>query len=535
MIRGTKRALEKRPSVKANINASIHNRFDIEVVDAKTGEVKQKAQAFNVICDNLWANLFTGYYGYGTYILYGDGEGTPSEKDTRLFSNVGYVSATFAENNGGYDIDNGFAWYTRTGVISESTAVGKKLTELGLSSGNSTTDIATHAMMQDMNGNQISIEKTDSDIINIYATVYVHWNTESSNGIKIYPYEEPFKASPSQFTRNFIGWAMGMGYEPYTSVQFLYGNNPEERLTYAETVTVPSAGGAGGQRSRNLSTKTFTFTMDRLGASVANSELGGIRGIMVAGQYSAPSRNNQAAYSVNKFAYLKVDQAWFPGSTIVGESVATGDGSTSDFSTKFGYVRNGTAVVKVDGQIVDCVVDYGKPHDLTNMGIHFDLVSLKWGEAGTWSAYEVPTVSEARTQANADYRYGRACEAIYYNPFFAYGIKTCKKWSSAVTLSVSDDMVQWVDISSAAVESLSIPEAYQHYKYWKLYSPGTGDARGLTQMTTNETPSNIHFSEPPAAGSVITVDYVSDTIAKNDSNVFDFTFNVTLGEYNLDN
>ena len=29
-----------------------------------------------------------------------------------------------------------------------------------------------HAMLKDMNGNQISIEKTDTDIINIYATVY---------------------------------------------------------------------------------------------------------------------------------------------------------------------------------------------------------------------------------------------------------------------------------------------------------------------------------------------------------------------------
>ena len=57
MIRGTRKALDKKPYANVNLNASIHNRFDVEVVDAKTGKVKQRAQAENVICDFLWTTL----------------------------------------------------------------------------------------------------------------------------------------------------------------------------------------------------------------------------------------------------------------------------------------------------------------------------------------------------------------------------------------------------------------------------------------------------------------------------------------------
>ena len=530
MIRGQKRALDKRPSVNVDLKAAIHNRFDIEVVDARNGKVKQRAQAFNVVCDQIWTDMFSNSNGYGSYILYGDGSGTPSAQDTTLFSKVGYARVDLSLDNGGYDLENGVAWYTRKGVISESEAVGKNLTELGLSSQNSTTNICTHAMLQDMNGNQISIVKTDSDIINIYATVYVHWNTGYINGIKIYMYKIPIQKTYSDTNYNFLNWILGLTSNPYLSAQFLYGNNPEERMTYAEAVQVKNAGGLGCNITRNLSTKTLSATISRLGASDANSQLGGIRGIMIAGKYTTDSNSNKANYKAFPLAHLKIDPSWFPGSTITGESVATGDGSTTDFSTKFGFVRDGTAVVKVDGQVADCTVDYGKPHDLTNMGIHFDLVSITWGDPGTWNNWEVPTVAEAR-DTNSDYRYGRACEAVYYNPFYDYGITSCKKWSSAVTLSVSDDMTTWVEISSARTDNLSIPEAYQHCKYWKLTAHGTGDVRGLTLMTTGVTPNNIHFTNPPADGAVITVDYISDTIAKDENHVFDFTFNVQLGEY----
>ena len=37
----------------------IHNRFDIEVVNIKTGQIRQRAVGYNVICNQLWTKLLT--------------------------------------------------------------------------------------------------------------------------------------------------------------------------------------------------------------------------------------------------------------------------------------------------------------------------------------------------------------------------------------------------------------------------------------------------------------------------------------------
>ena len=149
MIRGTKRALEKRPSIKANINASIHNRFDIEVVDAKTGEVKQKAQAENVVCDYLWTQMFKKSTSDSTKwfqtILVGDGTGTPSASDTTLFHYLASYTPAASDDVYRFDKKGHVASITRKVTILETQLVGNELTEVGIS--NATSSTCTHAML----------------------------------------------------------------------------------------------------------------------------------------------------------------------------------------------------------------------------------------------------------------------------------------------------------------------------------------------------------------------------------------------------
>ena len=86
MLLGTRRPIPNRaiPVKKISVSVGLHNRFDIEVLDARTGELKQKAQAFNVICDALWNQIFSSFqgrpatYAYFEYILFGTGSGTPA-------------------------------------------------------------------------------------------------------------------------------------------------------------------------------------------------------------------------------------------------------------------------------------------------------------------------------------------------------------------------------------------------------------------------------------------------------------------------
>ena len=162
------------------IEASIYNRFDIEVIDAATGEVKQEAFAENLILNQLWNRVGQQWF---SYIHYGTGTGTLAATRTSLFNNIGSGDVRGQSASMTFDTVTGVYTLKRAIQLSETTAVGQTLTEVGIGSDTSAGSLVTHAMLKDMNGNQISIAKTATDIINIYATVFVHFNPAGySNG-----------------------------------------------------------------------------------------------------------------------------------------------------------------------------------------------------------------------------------------------------------------------------------------------------------------------------------------------------------------
>ena len=79
--------------MKIKEKAVLHNRFDIKVVDAKTGKVKQTAVGFNVITNyyfnsRLTASPLSKTTDLFRYIAIGTGTGTPKVTDTALFSHL---------------------------------------------------------------------------------------------------------------------------------------------------------------------------------------------------------------------------------------------------------------------------------------------------------------------------------------------------------------------------------------------------------------------------------------------------------------
>lgn len=200
-IRGRTRKITQ--NVNVPVEAKIHNRFDIEVIDSRTGEIRQRAQAENVICNQLWAKLFSGYSNsqYFTYIHYGTGTGTPASTDTSLFTYLGNAAAGMEEME--TDPANCVYSCTKKIQLNELTAVGAALTEVGIGHGTDASTLCTHAMLKDMNGNQISIVKTSTDIINIYATIYVHWVTALNNGSVRLLYDAPLLAWTAGNSSNY--------------------------------------------------------------------------------------------------------------------------------------------------------------------------------------------------------------------------------------------------------------------------------------------------------------------------------------------
>lgn len=146
-------------------NASIHNRFDIYVRDVKTNEIIQKAQAENIVLNRIYTNL-CNFSAYFNNICFGTGTGTPAVGDTTLFTYLGYKAATT------YSLvrSSPTSTWIRSIRLAEDEYNGSTLTEVGIS--DTYPQINTHAMIKDSEGNTITIPKTNTKIIDIYATVY---------------------------------------------------------------------------------------------------------------------------------------------------------------------------------------------------------------------------------------------------------------------------------------------------------------------------------------------------------------------------
>lgn len=540
MIRGTKRprvkAIEiiepKAQKIDAKLNVSIHNRFDIEVIDAKTGEIKQRAQAENIICNQLWTRLLLPA-SYFNYIHYGTGAGTPSSSDTSLFTFLGYGTPINADEVIGFDEDEHYISLRKKIQLSETTAVGSTLTEVGIAYAAASNCLVTHAMLKDMNGNEISIAKTATDIINIYATVFVHWAASYDSGhIEFYPvnrrlvFDNYYGGST-----NLLTWLAGKGEiaSNYLYAWFAPGNNRRERYSGNNT-TIPLNRASRITPVYNVANKTVTFVVSRLAVEQCNIS-GGI-GCVAVGYFNFPTSSSNSVYGSLAEILLSVGGSWFSSSLITGEAIATGNGVAKDFATNYTMVSNPT--IKVDGVDVvsGLVVDQNLPSNLTNMGRNFILQSLEFreGTPGLWGPNGYSCGVEDLSPN--DYLYGEAATAIYYNPFYALGIASFIKKGN-VGIAMSDDGATWTTISSSTSEAtITVPEACRYYRYWKLWNYSDGNTQGINTITCYRTATNnIHFDTAPASGAVITADYDTPTIAKDANHVFDLTVTIQLGEY----
>lgn len=532
MIRGTKRpranAVEiiepKAQKIEAKLNASIHNRFDIEVVDAKTGEIKQRAQAENVICTALWTRLFTPNT-YFNYIHYGTGSGTPATNDTSLFSFLGYGTPDFSDDTIDVNAALGYASYRRKIQLTELVAVGATITEVGIGYSTTAATLCTHAMLKDMNGNQISIAKTNTDILNIYATVFVHWPAagEDSGHIQVLPYLKQLNLQRPLL--GFLGFLLG-SYAPRNLSKGWYSATPPDYLQPVNGNVMPNISPVEITSTYSLSTKTITLTGGRLAASSFND--GGFLGIRLfaSGYGDRPADLLPIAGSF----YVKVGGTWFPYSSITTENIGTGDGTTKDFVTEFPFPYDAT--IYVNGIITSAVTVEARPLLTSDMGQYFDGLS---GDSTTeHHILEVSAPNLSSSLASLGGSFTSDQTVIYYNPNHSIGIASLM--GMHLDIYVSNDLSTWIYIGNFgtfnSLQNFNVPSEYQNYKYWRFYSEYSGLAR-VSSMTAPSTYSNksIHFDTAPEAGAIITADYKTPCVAKDINHVFDFSMVISLGEY----
>lgn len=478
MIRGKSIPASTQTPTQINktISVGMHNKFLVEVIDATTGEVKQKLQAFNTLCTNWWTTS-----SHLSYIHYGSGSGTPSPSDTSLFNFVAAASASYVSN--ALDEEAGVYSKSYKATLSETTAVGVTFTEIGFGSGTGGSTLCTHAMLTDMNGNPVSFTKTSTDIVNLYGTVYIHYNPQGYDNGSIRICTGVGTQSNNQSIKSYALSSL-INLSSGIECLFTYSSN---RISTASSVY-------------SSDSKTITIKFERAAASSQNYAGGWPH--IIAGYYYSSSWGNSYCSSFMMFP----GGSWYSGSKVTKEAVGTGDGSTQDFGLSFSFPKD--ARVYIDGE------------ETTEF-------TLSPASAATSVAYAyLLPISAKSTVDNVIYT-GILFEQYlttnkYYYHFRAPNdITYISLSSSSSKLEASNDLINWVTVSQG-----TIPSEYRQYKFWRG-SSYLGSAT-CAQLKA------LHFNTPPAEGAVITADYTAMSIAKDSNHVFDLTLTIQLGEYTGD-
>lgn len=285
----------------------IHNRFDIHVDNIETGEHIEHV-THNIILNQMYNQLCNGS-GYFGSIHFGTGSGVPSPERTSLFSHLGTKGATTEEMTKNLPVSS----WKRKIVINPEEYVGANITEVGIAFAASASSLVTHAMLKDAEGNPISINKTNTDVVTIYATVFVTLNTS------IYPEVFYDNMNDDNILLNYLigGTAFPAAYFfllPYKG----YGNETGMSASAVWTADVA-----------NKKRKTNTV---RFGTTLGNGDVLGLR--------------------LRGFFRTAFPNSIFSGQSYTGVSIGIGDGIKEDFGVPSKNVLDETLIVKRNGVIV---------------------------------------------------------------------------------------------------------------------------------------------------------------------------------------
>ena len=479
--------------MKIKIGVNFHNRFDI----VKNGEWVGYAeniilnQMYDRICN--WSSQFT----YFNNIHFGTGSGTPTPDRTRLFSHLGTKTAEVEETIKALPTSK----VTKKIVLRPEEYVGQTITEVGVAYGSSESSLITHAMIKDAEGNPLSIEKTDIDVIEIYATIFV--TLIDSNGV-IFLNESALSTSASWRMSNIvlehlITEKTGYALEPNIMLE---SHNREHRTPYISTIAKkkPSV-------SVNTANRTRTYSV-RFGVDEAN--------------YGA------SIYSVSLEGICR--KVLNITHTLNGHIIGIGDGVRDTFEIPHSIIN---PVIKVNGSVNNnnTVTVFDEPnHRISPMLFAEELLpgnfSRLWAEPyeglnisgsdpylGGWKN----TVSLRGKTLTMQMR-GRSGSSITY--LYLDTSEDGSNWTTRLTLSVrSSDglregqvLVDWDDL------------------YYRLRTTsGVTDATLWIEPDESKI-SKVVFNTPPAAGDVITIDGIVPYYPKDENYVVDVTFELQFGE-----
>ena len=305
--------------MKTSVKANIHNRFDIVKRNIVTGE-ETRYYAENIVLDQMYTRL-CARSTFFVYIAYGTGTGTLSASRTSLFTHKGMVAATTDATSKALPT----SWWRRYIVLDPEDEVGTVITEIGVAYSSSSTNLVTHAMLRDMNGNIVSLEKTALDVLTIYATIYVTFSTTDDSVVLCgLPDRNPL-----------INYLIGGTAWPTT--YFFAGESTLVKLsTSCALGSYPAIYTSGAiSWTVDIENKKMVTDTKRAGVDDANGDLT---------EFGIGESLSNPIFSVS------IPSAGiYSGLTLTDVSAGTGDGAEIDFVLPSKNIKTDTLTVKVDG------------------------------------------------------------------------------------------------------------------------------------------------------------------------------------------
>lgn len=485
--------------IKAGVN--FHNRFDI----VKNGEWVGYAE--NIILDQMYTRL-TSTNTFFVNIHFGTGTGTPSPERTTLFSHLGTKEAVDEERIQAFPTSK----WVRKIVLNPEEFVGQTITEVGIAFGGTASNLVTHAMIKDAEGQPLSITKSALDVIEIYATLYIiledsdtavfqkraDWNTlvRYLTGISTFP------------TRMYLAASHYCGNENinlYTeSVLEMTKSVVGRNLLYSGRIPIDS---------KNLYNRLEVLSLIE---GIVSYDVGyGVMNTTFARQRSVSER-------------------------ILAKGIGVGDGVTTEYIIPYSEIKN--TEVLVGGVVVD-PLSYQIESEIGKSAGYLPLRYLiDWSEEpdSLLATYPPKGYNYSYRASSTWYRTGRG--KIDGSKLLGKRILVTSQGggyvTSTTTVSASVDGVNWTTLVTCAgssyVEALSDPIVV-NYNYIEIYIRGynaSGGAEhiGTASVVTDYEGSKLTFNDPVPQDELIEINTDVDYFPKTEDFVMDVVFEIQFGE-----
>ena len=546
--------------MNTGINLKFDNKYNLKLIDSRTGNVKQEGTFSNIAVAGMKSVLADSHWCILYQLACGSGTTAPSSSDTALASPLWNISNSNVSNDSSTASKISYSWIdkatirgTRKFIFPANSSYVGTVTEVGLramytSYGSlyNAASLATRALLTDSEGQQISFTKTDIDILEITVTVEVSISSSDSN---FTIFDKPFLlyniVGP---TKTFIGNSFLSDKYSYLNLYRYYYD--------CENQPFNTDSGVGGYD-----------------LSVSNSPTGDTSGPYISyatkrvESTTITSERYYHAIVIPGLGYWKLpNENVFPAYTITGLNIGTGDGTTVSFTNPINYFKAGTEKVYKNGVQLTRDTDYtinnvGNKDCLPEVTQLLNPSSIKSDISISTSYVFYPLFRPSNISSTVN-QLASGNIAGFNNTYPAYieyeeeVTLNCLRASNLVNqqlaslssyttiptgtvfyVDASDDGITYNEVASHTTTdttgSFSLDFADTTAKYWRVRTT-LGSSRFVAAHTSNgagylqfsRKDPYIVFTTAPADGDVLTMDVDMDVIMKNSNFVIDISARV---------